>query len=148
MFQQQNIVVSKPHMKPEILKPSLIADPPEEITTVMPLEDFAEYELELQETILQLNSELVETQGLGGEGSTHDPGGLSEADSDDEEDDAILQSSEDGIQNSVPAEGSSASSHEDVVVPADDSVVKFDAYELLLQRAVHELASLSDILVG
>ena len=166
MFQQHNIVVSKPHMKPEVLKPAASELNSEEEDAVMPLEYFADYELELQETILQLNSELEgdsddsfsskEEDGTGSQSAVEsscvaNSGSCSsETDSGDEEDNMVfvhqLQSPRSGVQDtSVPTQECIDQSGGS---PYNENAQEFDDYQLLLQNAVHELTSLSHVLVG
>lgn len=164
---QQNIVVSKPHMKPEVLKPAASELTSEE-DAVMPLEYFAGYELELQETILQLNSELegdsddsfsskeedeVETGVQSVAESSCCVASCSETDSGEEDmvfRQVELQSPRNGVQDtSVPTQECMDLQSDDKMVPSvSEGGQEFDDYELLLQNAVHELTSLSHVLVG
>lgn len=151
-------------MKPVLLKLSASELSPED-HTAMPLEDFSGYELELQETIMQLNSELEADSDSSSSLEEDIPDQCvaensllvayssnlfsSETDSSEEEEAAVGQ-----LQ--FPEEGPSAPTQEDinqgagcgVVLPASGCAYQFDDYVSLLQKAVHELASLSDILVG
>lgn len=145
---QQNIEVSHPHMKPVVFKCEEL--PPDSTDTVMPLEYFSAYELELQETILQLNSEL--------EGNSD-----SSYSEDDDQNDADhaetsvslsdrLSSSEDSVWEACEGEDGQVQSLEaptsQQASPGVLPTKAFDDYESLLQKAVHELTSLSDVLVG
>jgi len=132
---QQSIVVSKPHMKPVVMKTAAVNEPSSDEESVMPLEYFSGYELELQETILQLSSEL---ENYGDWSSS----------SDEDESPELSQSATDAthtdsLESSVQETPSSADSRE-----APDNTYEFTDYELLLEKAVHDLTSLSDVLVG
>lgn len=133
---QQSIEVSKPHYKPTVFKSAIDNEPSGE-DSVMPLEYFATYELELQETILQLNSELDRDS----------------QDSDFEEDDAFVSESQ---CDDRPSDSESSSTEELETFTtslglyqqnSDERINEFGDYEQRLQNAVHELTSLSDILV-
>ncbi len=139
---QQNIEVSQPHFKPAVFKTTATDNELSDEGSVMPLEYFAAYELELQETILQLNSE------LDGDSET----------SDCEEDDSFMN----GCLHGDKLSDSESSSSEELETvnqvheissnvhqqECDEGVNEFGDCELSLQNAVHELASLSDVLVS
>lgn len=133
---QQSIEVTKPHFKPDVFK----AVPDNEASdddSIMPLEYFATYELELQETILQLNSELDRECGSSDDG---------------DEDDAFLSVS---LDNNKPSDSDSSSSEEPLEASSGlcslehklDGGNEFGDYELSLKNAVLELSSLSEVLV-
>lgn len=158
MFQQNSIVVGKPHMKPVVLKPSPADEPLADEDAVLSLEYFAGYELELQETILQLNSELEgsfsseeeeeEEDSLDqhvAETSLADSLSCSEADSVEE---APLGEATLGQLESPEDPAQEAMNQRVVLSSTNGCAYEFDDYELLLQKAVHDLASLSDVLVG
>ena len=148
---QQNIEVSQPHMKPVVFKCEEL--PPDNTDTVMPLEYFSAYELELQETILQLNSEL---EGSDSSYSEDDQNNEEHAETGVGLSDRLSSCSEDSVWESCEGENGQIQSLEvqssqqssqqaSLGVPPTEA---FDDYESLLQKAVHELSSLSAVLVG
>ena len=122
---QQSIEVTKPHFKPDVHKP-VPENEASDDDSIMPLEYFATYELELQETILQLNSELDRDDGS----------------SDGDEDEVFMSVS---VDNNKPSDSESSSSEESL--EPEHKPDEFGDYELSLQNAVLELSSLSDVLV-
>lgn len=137
---QQSIQVNKPHYKPVCFKSSSNI---EDDDTIMPLEDFAAYELELQETILQLNSELVGGSDSSASEDESSCGSVcgsyadeSEASASDLCEDVALSQMSHEQQQKCNTE------HE-----TSEAQVAFSDYELKLQRAIHELTSLSDGMV-
>lgn len=130
---QPSIEVTKPHFKPVVNKAATVIEASDE-DSIMPLEYFTTYELELHETIQQLNSELA---------------GDSE-ESDCEEDCVFMNGS---LHNDKPSDSESASS-EDLEPPKECHEIQintntneFGDCELSLHHAVLELTNLSDTLV-
>lgn len=167
---QQSIEVSQPHMKPVLFKSSVISEISSEEDSVMPLEYFAAYEIELQETILQLNSELGSESEEDSSSDSAD-GDQDSPESDSEQRNSNTLSSLDNSSHEACEEpvGTSAAqvelqeklSHEhqqsaqtfgSVNFPSESpstmlAANEFGDYELELQKAVHELANLSNVLV-
>ena len=155
MMFQQSIVVNKPHMKPVVLKSA--ADSEEALVSdgdsVMPLEYFSSYELELQETILQLNSQLEDDSDSSSD--EEDSEGCGAADQETlslartdscscsessvyEETEEPLEASHGQVQFQKCSPQLCAAAEEEVVVPNG----QFDEFESSLQKAVRELTSL------
>lgn len=145
---QQSVVVNKPHFKPVVFKPSSEL-PSSDEDSVMPLEYFSGYELELQETILQLNSQLEDDSSS--EEDEEDEcfaepislGSLSCSDNCVEEVSKLPleSSSPDNVQH-PPQHSISSTTDHDPVLPQAEVEVEFGDCEQLLQKAVHELSSL------
>ena len=132
---QQNVVVTNPHLKPAVFKPS-VSEP--SVDSALSLEFFSSYELELQETILQLNSELADGDDSSSQSEEDEPlnSSLTETPSVAEcttsrEEEAVLRAQADltaSLQSAV----------EEDVGPSN---LDFTNYELLVQKAVHDLDS-------
>lgn len=137
---QQNIEISKPHYKPTVFKSAIDNETSGE-DSVMTLEYFATYELELQETILQLNSEL-DRDSQDSDFEEEDAFVVSESQCDDRPSDSESSSTEELETFNEVHENSSGHQQE-----SNERVNEFGNYEQRLQNAVHELTSLSDILV-
>ena len=151
---QQSIEVSKPHFKPVVFKHDVHL-PKEDDEFIMPLEEFSAYELELQETISQLTSELEESNDLSDISSCDstgdscetksivgEPEETSSADScvdDVEEPEAMSPCEETAQKHCQNHHHSSASAGVNR---------EFCDYEMKLQQAIHELTSLSDVMVS
>lgn len=168
---QQDIEVTQPHLKPIVYKSSVLhEDASPDQDSVIPLEYLTAYELELQQTILQLNSELGDSSddsSFEDSDSCADTGNYT---SHSDENQSVPQNnlvhSSRCLENSSNEECVSeprtppeqALSHECIangqtsgdmkLLTGDADTNEFDDYELRLKSAVHELASLSDILVG
>ncbi len=151
MFQQ--VIVTNPNLKPVNIK-SFIDDTSAE-SEVMPLEFFDTYELELQETIQELNSELERSYS-----SDEDNNSSLEDDFEGQSSAingalSVTLSQSDSEESFSDDEFSRSPGSKCEILGAvlqckertsiDSPIIE---YELRLQEAVHELTNLSDTLVG
>lgn len=138
MFQQG--IVTKPNFKPAVSKSAKVSATNED-EPVFPLEYFSAYEQELQETILELNSEL----DCGDCSGTFE--GSRPSCSDSEEDESSDDEDCDKTSSGTPQSELAKEANEQQKFSFSVAKKEFDAYESRLQSAVKELSSLSHGLV-
>ena len=138
-------VVTNPQFKPVVLKSSS-ADgnsSSNDEDLAMPLEYFSAYELQLQETLLELNSELERWVDVDQKGSHSHLD--SRGDSSDEEHDRPLDSCQNKVQLLETKKPDELETDAEL---STEYVLTINAYELRMQEAIDDLTDLSGILVS